>query len=109
MASGVIVGGVFFAGDELFGMEKLPVRSGADFIDYRWFEVDEYRSGNVFTGSRLAEEGVETVVTPSDCFVWWHLTVGLDAMFETVKFPTRIADLDTSLTNMYWDAFTLKL
>jgi hypothetical protein len=33
VTSGEIVGGVFLSGDELFGVEKLSVGSGSDFID----------------------------------------------------------------------------
>ena len=32
MTAGVIVRGIFFSGDHLFGMEQLLVRAGTDFI-----------------------------------------------------------------------------
>lgn len=76
--------------------------------NYCRFEIDEHRPGNVFSGSSLAEEGVKTVITSSDGFVRWHLTVRLDAMFETVKFPAGITNLDSGLTNVDWDTLTLK-
>jgi hypothetical protein len=61
----------------------------------------------MFASSSLAEESVEGVVTASNCFVWGHLTVRLDTVFQTVQLPAGIAHLDTSLTNMYTDAFPL--
>ena len=33
MASGKVVGGIFLAGDELFGVEELTVSATTDFVD----------------------------------------------------------------------------
>jgi hypothetical protein len=33
MSSGEIVGGIFFTGDQLFGVEQLSVSTGSDFIN----------------------------------------------------------------------------
>ena len=56
----------------------------------------------------LAEEGVETVVTPSNCLVRWHLAVGLNAMFKAIQFPAGITNLDSSLANVDRDTLTLQ-
>lgn len=61
----------------------------------------------MFAGAGLAEEGVERVITTADGLVGRHLTVGLDAMLETVQLPAGVTDLDTSLANVYGDALTL--
>lgn len=36
MATGIIVGGIFFAGDQLLWMEQLTISSSADFVHYGW-------------------------------------------------------------------------
>ena len=100
MTSGVVVGGVFFTGDELFGVEQLAVCAGTDLIYYCGFQIYEHRPGDVLSGTGFAEEGVETVVTSSDGFVRGHLTVGLDSMFQTVQFPAGVTNLDSGLTDM---------
>jgi len=41
MSSGEVVGGVFFSGDQLFGVEELSVGSGSDFVDDGGFQVEE--------------------------------------------------------------------
>ena len=48
----------------------------------------------------LGEEGVEGVVAGADGLVGGHLAVGLDAMFEAIKFPARVPDLATGLTDV---------
>jgi len=106
VTSGVVVGGIFFASDELFRVEELSVGSSSDLIDYGWFQVNEDGSWDVFTSTSFAEEGVERVVTTTDGLVTWHLTIRLDTVFQTVQFPTGVTDLATGLTNMDGDTFT---
>ena len=76
--------------------------------DYSWFQIHEHRTGHVFAGSCLAEEGVEGVVTAADGFVTWHLTIRLNAMLQTVQLPAGVTNLDTGLADVDTDTFTLK-
>ena len=96
------------SGDELFRVEELSVGSSPHFINNSRLQVQEHSSRNVFSGSSLAEESVEGVITTSDGLVRRHLTIRLDTMLETVEFPTSITDLDTGLTKMDRDTLTLK-
>jgi len=100
VTTGVVVGGIFFSSDQLFRMEKLSVSSGTDFIDYCWFKIDENGSWNVFSSSSFTEEGVEGIISTSNSFVTWHLTIRLDSMLKTVQFPAGVTDLDTSLSDV---------
>ena len=77
--------------------------------NYRWLEIDKDTSGNVFAGSGLAEEGVEGIITTSDCLVRGHLTVRLDSVLQTVQLPTGVAHLDSGLADMDRDYFALEL
>lgn len=77
MTTGEIVGGVFFAADELFRVEELAVGTGTDLVDDGGFQVDKHCSRDVFPGAGFAEEGVESVVASSDCFVTGHLAIRL--------------------------------
>ena len=61
----------------------------------------------MFASSSFSEEGVEGVVSSTDGFVAGHLTVWLDAVLQAVELPACIAHLDTCLTNMDGEAFTL--
>ena len=72
------------------------------------FQVDKHSSRNVLSGARLAEEGVEGVISSTDGFVGGHLPVWLYTMLQTVELPTGIADLHPSLSNMDGDSLTLK-
>jgi hypothetical protein len=98
MSSGEIVGGIFFSGNELFGMEQLSVSSGSDLIDNGGFQIQEDSSGNVLSGSGFGEESVEGIITTSDGLIRGHLAIRLDSVFQTIKFPTGVTYLDTSLT-----------
>ena len=100
MSSGEVVGSIFFTGDELLWMEQLSVGSGSDFIDNSWFEIEEDSSWDVLTGTSLGEEGVESIITTTDRFIRWHLTVRLDSVLEAEELPAGVTDLDTALTNM---------
>ena len=55
----------------------------------------------------LGKEGVERVVGDANGLVGGHLAVGLDTMFEAIKFPARVPDLATGLTDVDGDALTL--
>lgn len=62
----------------------------------------------MFTSSSLTKEGVEGIVSSSNGFVTGHLTIRLDAMLQAVELPTCVAHLDTGLTNVDREAFTLE-
>lgn len=77
VTTGEVVGGVFFAGDELLRVEELAVGAGSDFIDDSGLQIDEHGTRNVFAGSGFAEEGVESVVSAADGVVARHLSIRL--------------------------------
>ncbi len=108
MATSIVVGRILLARYQLFGMEQLTVGSCADLIDNSWLEINKYGTRHVLASSSFAEEGVERIVTTSDSLVAWHLTIGLDAMFEAIQLPAGIAHLDACLANMDTNTFTLQ-
>ncbi len=61
----------------------------------------------MLSSSSLTEEGVEGIVSPADGLVTGHLSIRLDPMFQAVKLPASIANLDTSLTHVDGDTLTL--
>ncbi|KAG7278491.1 hypothetical protein CRUP_038786 [Coryphaenoides rupestris] len=69
--------------------------------------VYKHRPGNVLPSSSLTEEGVEGIISTSDCLVTGHLSVWLDPMLQTVELPAGIANLDTGLTDVDGDTLTL--
>jgi len=48
----------------------------------------------------LTEEGVEGIITTTNGFVTWHLSIRLDSVLEAEELPARIANLDASLSEM---------
>ena len=81
-------------------MEELSVGSSSDLIDNGWLEIKEDSSWDVLTGTSLGEEGVESVVTTTDGFIGWHLTIRLDTVLEAEKLPAGVTNLDTGLTDV---------
>ena len=63
----------------------------------------------MFACPRLGEEGVETVVTPSDGLVRGHLAVRLDPVLQAVQLPAGIADLAAGLADVDRDALALSV
>jgi len=106
VSSGIVVGGVFLACDQLLRVEELSVGAGSDLINDGWLEINEDGSGDVLSSAGLGEEGVERIVTSADGLVRGHLSIGLDSMLEAVKLPAGITHLDTTLADMNGDNFS---
>jgi len=109
VATGEIVGGVFLTGDQLLWVEQLTVSASADLIDHSWLQVHEHATRHVLASTSLGEESVERVITSTDGFVAWHLTIRLDAMLQAEQFPASVSNLDTALANVDADALTHNL
>ena len=92
-----VIGGIFFAGDELFGVEELAVGAGADLVNDGGLEIDEDAARDVFAGTGLREEGVESIVGSTDGLVSGHGAIRLDAVLQAVELPAGITNLDTGL------------
>ena len=79
------------------------VAAGVNFIHGSGFQVTK---AGLRTCTRLTEEVVEGAISSPSGLVTWHLTLGLDAMFQAIGLPAAIADLDTSLANVDGNALT---
>lgn len=77
VASCKVVCCVFFAADELFGVEQLAVSPGPDLVDDGRFKIQEHGAWNVFAGPGLTKKRVEGVVSATNSFVAWHLPIRL--------------------------------
>ena len=100
MSSGEVVGGVLLTRDELLWVEELSVGSGSDLINNGWLEIEEDASWDVLSSSSLGEEGVESIITTTNGFVGWHLTIWLDTVLKAEELPAGVTDLDTSLSDV---------
>lgn len=60
-----------------------------------------------FPSACLGKERLKRIIARSECTIRGHLSIGLYAMFETVQLPTRIPYLNTTLTNVNRETFTL--
>ena len=81
-------------------MEQLPIGAGPDLVDNSWLKVKEKRTRHKFASSSLREESSKVVIFR---MVQRHLSIRCDSMFKTEEFPTGIANLNTSLSNMQID------
>ena len=100
MATGVVVGGVLLAGDQLLGVEQLAVGASADLVDHGGLQIEEDATGNVLASASLGEKGVESIVATADGLVRGHLSIRLDSVLEAVQLPARVSDLDAGLANV---------
>jgi hypothetical protein len=100
VATSVVVGCIFLAGDELLGVVELAVGAGADFIDYGGLEIKVDGARHVLAGAGLGEEGVEGVIATADGLVGRHLAIRLDAVLEAVELPAGVTDLATALADV---------
>ena len=106
MATSVVVGSIFLAADDLFGVVQLRVLSSPDFVTNGRFQVDEDGTGDMLSGRRFGKERVERVVGLSDRLVGRHVAIRVDVMLEAVQLPAVVTDLDTGLAEVDGDTFT---
>ena len=78
VATGVVVGSVLLAGDELLRVVEVSVGASADLVHAGGLEVNHQASGNELSSTSLSEEGVEGVVLNGGTL--WLLAVWLDAV-----------------------------
>merc|ERR1719362_371683 len=82
VTTGVVIGGVLFARDQLLGVVQLAVGTSADLIDHSRLKVDVHSTGHVLASTSLGEKGVEGIVATTDGLIGRHLAVRLDAVFK---------------------------
>jgi hypothetical protein len=100
VTTGVVVGSILLAGDELLRVVELSVGAGADLVADRGLQVNHDASGDVLASTSLGEEGVEGVIAATDSLVGGHLAVRLDAVLEAEKLPAGVTGLDTGLAKV---------
>jgi len=105
VTTGVVVGGILLASDELIGMEELGVLANLNIIDYRGFQIEVDAARYIFAMTGLAEEGVEGDRLVGVLSGLGEGSVGVDSVLKAIEFPARGTDLDTSLTNVERDYF----
>ena len=97
---GIVVGRVLLAGDELLGVEQLPVGPGPHLVNHGGLQVHKHGPGHVLTRPGLGEEGVEGVIASPNGLIRGHLAIRLDTVLEAVQLPAGVTDLDTGLANV---------
>jgi len=100
VTTGEIVGGIFFTGDQLFGVEQLSVGTGSNLIDDGGFQIEEHTSGDVLTSTSFREKGVEGIISSSDGLIRGHLSIRLDSVLEAEELPASVTDLNTGLSDV---------
>jgi len=106
MSTGVVIGSIFLSRNDLFGVVKLGVLSGTDFVTNSGFQIHENSARDVLSGGGFTEEGVEGVIAGWGSLDGGHVTIFGDSVLEAVEFPAVVTDLDTGLTEMDGDTFT---
>ena len=106
VTSGIVIGSILFACDELLRVEELAVGASANLINEWGFQVYKHCPGHMFASVCLTEEGVEGVVSSPNSLITWHLAIRLNAVFLAVELPAGIAYLNTSLAKVDGDALT---
>jgi len=97
VTTGVVVGSILLAGDELLGVVQLTVGASADLVAHAGLQINKHATGHVLASTSLGEKGVEGVVAATDGLVGGHLSVGLNSVLKAEKFPAGVSGLDTGL------------
>jgi hypothetical protein len=105
VTTGVVVSSILLSTNNLLRVVQLTVRSRPHFVTNGGFKIDVNGTGDVLSSTSFGEEGVEGIITTSHGLVSGHLTIRLNAVLETVKFPAAVTGLDTGLAHMDGDTF----
>ena len=117
MTTGVIVGSIFLSADQKLWVEELTVFTSADFVNWRWVEINEDGSWDVFAAAGLAEEGVVRTAVTKILGIWVRTSIWKKTVLEKVtttsstltisikyhaysQFPSSVTKLDTSLADV---------
>jgi len=105
VTTGIVVGCVFLARDNLLRVVELAVSSSADLIADTGLKIDKDSTWNVLASTSLREEGVERIITATHSLVRGHLSIRLDSVLQTIQFPAGISGLNTSLAQVKRENF----
>lgn len=84
VTTGIVVGGVLLATDQQLRVEQLSVVTSTDLIDRAGVQVDKDRSGHVFAGAGLGEDGIELTAIMQRLGIGIGTAVLLEAVLEEV-------------------------
>ena len=76
VTTGIVVGRVFLARDELLWMKELPVSSSPNLVNNRLFQIDKHRPGNVLSTASLRKESGQVAIVGESS----HRAVGVNSM-----------------------------
>jgi hypothetical protein len=99
--SRIIVGGVFFSGQQRVRPEQPTIRSSSYLVNSSGIQVHEHWPWDVILIASLLEKTAGCIGS----LLALQLAIGLDSMLQAEQFPTSIAYLNTSLTHMDRDEF----
>lgn len=103
VTTGVVVGSILLSTNDLLGVVKLGVGSGADFVTNGGLQIHVESTRDVLSGGGFGEEGVVRIVGNSS--LGNDFSVRGDSVLQAVEFPALVTDLDTGLTEMDRDTF----
>ena len=91
-----IVGGVLFATDQTFWVEKLSIGPSAYLIDRGGVQIDKDATWNIFATTRLSEESLcgAGVLKLPRLIVW--TSIGLETVFQKVAVPCQSISVATT-------------
>merc|ERR1719474_129842 len=81
MSSRIVIRSVLFPSDKLLRVEQLAIGSCANFINHCWLKINKDCSRYMLSSPGLREERIKRVISSSNGFIRWHLSIRLDSMF----------------------------
>jgi hypothetical protein len=105
VSSGVVVGSVLLAADDLLGVVKMAVRPVTHFVAHSRLQVNIHSPWNMLARTSLGKESGEGVVAAVVYLPFLHGTIGINSVLKAVKLPAVVSNLNTGLAQMKRDAF----
>lgn len=120
VATGVVVGRIFLAADQQFGVKELTIVASADLVNRGRVQINEDGARHVLSGASLGEEGLERTRLANIGSIGVGETIGAKAVLEEVairaggsvtrgfgrersgyeQLPGRVAELNASLAQV---------
>lgn len=99
MSTGVVVGCVFLAVDDLLRMVESAVGSRANLVADGWLQIDIDSSRNALSRRGFTEKSAHGIVL-GKTFRLFHRTIRVDTVLEAVELPALVSGLDTGLAQV---------
>jgi hypothetical protein len=107
VTSGIVVGRIFLAREQLVRVEELSVGAISHFVHDGGFKINVDGTRDMLSTAGLGEEGTKGILfLGSGSLIRGTNSIGGNSMLQAVQLPAGVSELNTGLSNVNGDDFS---